>query len=1265
MRISTRDGLGAPRYLPLGECTLGTDPDCSVVLAGESVAPLQASLEICEHFLVIAPLASGHPMELNGMPLHEARKAYAPVVLAIGEISLTFTRDPAAAEEGPMTMSSTSSARRRSDAPSTQMPVPPPVSGASEGAAVETDDNEGASEFPTMAFQMPADLGARVDRDLAVAVSYGLQQELARGGMGRIFVGQDALLDREVAVKVATVDGADCAEAFDREARVLAHLAHPNIVPVYTLGHDSGGRPFYAMKLVRGITLYSVLKKIREGDEQTQREYPREKLLGIFRKVCDAVAFAHSRRYIHRDLKPGNVMIGEFGEVLVMDWGLAMQVAAKGPEVPDASRSADAPDPGVRIIEGTPQYMSPEQAVGRIDELDERSDVYALGAVLYSILTQRPPVEGRDVEEILSKVVRGAKTTVTRVSEALSFTGPQPMESRVPEALRAVTLKAMALRREQRYQRVQDLEADIDAYLSGFATRAEEAGFIRMAWLLVKRNRSVSALLMVMLFGAVFFTVRLAGSERRARKNERIAEEKARLAVESEGKAQQERAVALHEREESRKSAAKAQMTLSEMALKNLNPESMIRALDQIPEDLRDQEWRFLQKITDSSNLTVTAGDNKPWLSVVPLARHPSLLACMQSDGWIRTVNCVTGEQKNLFKIPVAGILPNAAVAPGLNRFAVLRARDSSTAIGNQSLQVRIEIYDALGQLVADSTLFGPCRDPHARLEFSPSGELLAYFSRATVDGFQARCFDANTGLQKWQQDGLTRCDGNWDADNHMVIYSTNPKLGLFTLDGSTGTRLGEPRSIPGFPIDMRTPAHGRTAWVFTNKKPEFIFGLNAGTCRSLNLADGRVSTLAFPREFTNPSCIAHRIAQNQLVALAPVGDTAAWMMLFDAVSSKRSIDIPVLMNGMADSEWRMHAHPVSGELIVAYGAQMKIWSLSRAKNIVLGRIAMKGIHSFTFGPATRQILWLPNGHTGFQLKNLSQHLSTIPEEAVISDKSSSENKISSSRDGRQVLVLKHLKSRRATLLSGSLLGGTLGPSAFVQASEISFDLPSSGSGNVFQVSPSGRRLWTGNLFAEVGSGKEPAEVNRAGLEMPESGKCVEWLGDDRLVEVVPLTTAQTLRPVSITSRALAVWHPGTGSPPRIELAENAAAISASPDGRLLAEAGEDGRVRLRESDSLKETRKFRAGITGLLDVAWHPRLPVLAVLAGDLSIRLWDVEKEVMLEDLGLCKSGAREIFWSPDGVCLGALIREEKAEELPEVEVYAPSAVSDSKIR
>jgi len=237
--------------------------------------------------------------------------------------------------------------------------------------------------------------------DWPVIPGYIITGEIAKGGMGRVFAGRDLTLDREVAIKTL-LPGAD-AERFVTESKITARLPHPGIPPVHALGTLADGSHYLAMKLIRGRTLAELLK---------ERQSPRDDLsrwLQIFEQIAQAVGFAHAQGIIHRDLKPLNVMVGAFGEVQVMDWGLAKDIQSPLParsatEGPTPQTVAHAPGSDLTqrgAIMGTPGYMAPEQARGEV--VDARADVFALGAMLTTILTGKPPFGGDTIHQILAR----------------------------------------------------------------------------------------------------------------------------------------------------------------------------------------------------------------------------------------------------------------------------------------------------------------------------------------------------------------------------------------------------------------------------------------------------------------------------------------------------------------------------------------------------------------------------------------------------------------------------------------------------------------------------------------------------------------------------------------------------------------------------------------------------------------------------------------------------------------------------------------------
>jgi serine/threonine protein kinase len=255
-------------------------------------------------------------------------------------------------------------------------------------------------------------------------------KELARGGMGVVLAARDVVLGREVAIKMllsGTESNPVAVRRFMDEARITARLAHPCIPPVYALGTLSDGRPYLAMKLIRGRTLAAVLaareQRVTTDDDESAEltAFHAPGLLQVFDQICQAVGFAHSQKIVHRDLKPANIMVGAFGEVQVMDWGLARDLSRRSrdghstpvphevePDIPAAETCGHADDTdrsrhGEAL--GTPAYMPPEQARGDWDKVDARADVFALGGILCAILTGKPPYTGRNVMELVKRAV--------------------------------------------------------------------------------------------------------------------------------------------------------------------------------------------------------------------------------------------------------------------------------------------------------------------------------------------------------------------------------------------------------------------------------------------------------------------------------------------------------------------------------------------------------------------------------------------------------------------------------------------------------------------------------------------------------------------------------------------------------------------------------------------------------------------------------------------------------------------------------------------
>ena len=324
---------------------------------------------------------------------------------------------------------------------------------------------------------------------------YERVRHLAKGGMGEIHLAHDRQLQRHVALKVMTpkvAASASLARRFTQEALVLGRLDHPHIVPIHDLGTDPAGQNYYAMKYVRGTTLKDVLNGLRQGQSNLVGRYPLHQLLRIYQKICDAVAYAHAKGIIHRDLKPANIMLGEYGEVFVMDWGLAKIINQEEEPLPQSDEGTEG---GTRYgtVMGTPGFMAPEQAEGRLEAINQRTDIYSLGAILYHILALRPPFTGGG-PEVLEQEKAGHITPFARLADepnaAVLVHCP---ERRVPEALAAVAMEALQRDANKRYPAVEALQRDVAAWQSGYAPRAEHAGRLRQFRLSIRRNGPLAA----------------------------------------------------------------------------------------------------------------------------------------------------------------------------------------------------------------------------------------------------------------------------------------------------------------------------------------------------------------------------------------------------------------------------------------------------------------------------------------------------------------------------------------------------------------------------------------------------------------------------------------------------------------------------------------------------------------------------------------------------------------------------------------------------
>jgi formylglycine-generating enzyme required for sulfatase activity/serine/threonine protein kinase len=469
---------------------IGADPSCELVIPEPGIGGLHTSVRLAADKMHVEDLGSPAGTRINGRRIRLVTEVEYPAALQLGE-TLVVVEPSVEVLERDKTFAMSIFSQSQAGFPTLVDP--------------SRDTGEADTEWT------PPDRVANVEMD------YRLKAWLGGGAWGAVYSGLDPVLERQVAVKMGNLSAPGAENRFVREAELLAQLAHPNIVPIYNLGEDTDGRPFYSMKLQEGKTLQEILHAQRAEDPEALRTGSLDRLLTVFQKVCDAVAFAHQKGVLHLDLKPQSVLVGGFGEVLVSDWGkaeLKSDVAAEEEE--DKEEEDGEEEPGLELSAAATRYLAPEQALETNPVLDECCDVYALGGILFSILTLMPPVAGRTQEEVLAKIKKGELNPFIRRAFKDGSTKLKRVGGPISPALQAVTLKAMALDPADRYQTVTELSEDIDAFQRGFPTRAEDAGFWQRSKLWVGRNRGLTACVLGAVAVAAFFAGRLVLEQKRA-----------------------------------------------------------------------------------------------------------------------------------------------------------------------------------------------------------------------------------------------------------------------------------------------------------------------------------------------------------------------------------------------------------------------------------------------------------------------------------------------------------------------------------------------------------------------------------------------------------------------------------------------------------------------------------------------------------------------------------------------------------------------------
>ena len=659
---------------------------------------------------------------------------------------------------------------------------------------------------------------------------YKIQGEVARGGQGAVLRIWDEDLRRNLAMKVILGQGE--AQAGDtpqvdsktlgrflEEAQVTGQLEHPGIVPVHELGLDSEGRIYFTMKLVKGQTLKEIFDLVHAGEEG----WTVTRALGVMLKVCEAMSYAHSKGVIHRDLKPGNIMVGRFGEVYVMDWGLARVLGEEDrkdiriqPEMKTEAfrserrdRADETPDSPLVTMDGdvvgTPAYMSPEQARGDLDQLGPQSDVYAVGAMLYHLLSGQMPY-----------VPPGAKANAYAVWRWVMEGPPKPVleiANDVPAELEAICEKMMARKVADRYADMEGLAGDLRAFLEGRVVQAHETGAWAETRKWVRRNKPLAASLAAVVLALVAGMVASWLLKERAAENLSLAETRGR-----------ETEVALAESEKQR---YVANVQMASVWLDLGQPWRARERLDDCPRDHRmNWEWHWLDARQDSSLLAITDRS------------EGSVFATFSPDGSRILTASVRGNAR----------LWDAATGKGLVRFDHVPPLRVGTALGPDGSQLATLVPGEMSVHVTDAMtgetailLTGHERFPFS-MDFAPDGKHIVTASPDQT----ARVWDVTTGRevavldhQAWVLHAFFSPDGTM-----IATYTNEPTVHIW--QANTGQHVVEFRGSIGRHSAEFSFCPDSTRLVMVSEDANTILIHHLATGQSTAIPCGRAESPAF-----------------------------------------------------------------------------------------------------------------------------------------------------------------------------------------------------------------------------------------------------------------------------------------------------------------------------------------------------------------------------------------------------------------------------------
>jgi|JI10StandDraft_1071094.scaffolds.fasta_scaffold00447_22 WD40 repeat protein len=1058
--------------------------------------------------------------------------------------------------------------------------MPPPATSTHDALALERTPTLGPRSELGAAATEGADGGAALAGEPRQDDRYELLAEHGRGGLGRVMRARDRRLGRLVAVKELLRTSSLAQQLFVREAMITARLEHPGIVPVHEAGRWANGDPYYVMKLVSGRTLKEVMAEAHTLGERLA-------LLPHLIAVAEAVGYAHSEQVVHRDLKPTNVLVGEFGETVVIDWGLARDLRAIDAVPlealgPTGSPPGNGPTVTGRVI-GTPQYMSPEQARG--EPVGPAGDVYALGAMLYELLAGHPPVEGDSVKSLLDQVHAGPPRALAQAAPA------------VPQDLDAVVAKAMARAPRDRYPTARELAADLKRFQTGQLVTAQRYGRWRLVRRWIVRHRGYVA--MASLAGVAIAAVAIAMlvrvfDERRVAEARRAEAELARTAA---------------EHGEHELIAAQARAALAS------DPTSTLAWLKRYPIDATGAAP--IRSLIDEAEAAGVArhvwpmGDRKSGLVLFSDGAH---VALGEVDGRVR----VYDTDRGALRVLGAAGPPVTAVAarPGTDALYVADARGALAMVDTTS-----GLRTPLGTVSATVDELVTARD----------GALLVH----TADGWL-----------RWRADGAPRPLFPAGRQNEHLTEAFDHATAAVRVghgvDGGVRVWRGDQPAVtvavvPGIPHALAVTADGARALVATTAAV-YRVELGSGEVRHLFDLAAEVNQIAIDPNDRRAAVVgkgndvylidlatgavdvkrghvdgvymaAFDRKGDRLVTAGDEGTVRVWDLATGDVRELRGHKDDVLTVAISDD-----GHTV---LSTSYDDTMRLWRLDDRRTTVVGHLddvrmlAVMGgelVRVLSFGDRARVVdvdlaartstervaaevtsptqAWLaPDGRTALFRQRPTQAL--LWRDGVVRELRSGAGIVSSkaTRDGRVVIdvdesgAVTRQDERGATALAQATPGATAVPSV---------------DGATVLV-----RDRVGFRVLDLATGAERAALTRAQLGLTEMARAV-FIPDDPRIAITGNPDADV---------GMRLWDPTTGT--LVSLADSRyahPAVEVSPDGRWLSTGVESRDLRLWDTRTGAVRTTLHGHRDGVFAQAFSPDGSRLATASYDRTVRIWDL---------------------------------------------------------